>query len=184
MDTMSPAQRERMSMAFARIKALHERMDHTTDPQAQQRLSDESATVAAVWETYYPADWQRLWWTDFAAQRDADRADRADLVAERDALAAQVDQLTWERDEAGAEIEAALADRAELAGQLAAALDERDRLAHVNRELAVALDDALDIASEHALDAAHERLAVAQVRYCQAPARPPAGQAARAVMQA
>ncbi|WP_433491993.1 hypothetical protein [Nocardia grenadensis] len=61
---------------------------------------------------------------------------------------------------------------AELEEKLAAvtaALDAAEHRAAVledrNRELASDLDDALDLASEHALDADHERLAPAP-RYC------------------
>lgn len=56
--------------------------------------------------------------------------------------------------------------------QLAAVMAERDVAEHrvaqledSNRELASDLDDALDLASAHALDADHERL-IPQPRYC------------------
>lgn len=56
------------------------------------------------------------------------------------------------------ELERMTAERDQLADQVA---DLQDR----NRELASELDDALDIASEHALDPDHERLAVVPDRY-------------------
>ncbi|MBL1079496.1 hypothetical protein JK358_34330 [Nocardia sp. 2] len=67
---------------------------------------------------------------------------------------------------------------ARLEEQLVTVTAERDAAEHRaaeledrNREMASDLDDALDIATEHALDADHERLAVVPNRYVNAFAR-------------
>lgn len=63
-----------------------------------------------------------------------------------------------------AELHARLAEaharEVELRGQLEQVTAERDQLAERNRELAVDLDDAIDQASDHALDARYERVMV------------------------
>ena len=49
---------------------------------------------------------------------------------------------------------------AQLQGRLEQVTAERDQLAERNQELAIDLDNALDQASDHALDSTYERLAV------------------------
>ncbi|MEU7140852.1 hypothetical protein ABZ942_15480 [Nocardia sp. NPDC046473] len=151
---------EWMLEAFTRIKALHEQMDATGSAVEQQRLSDESAALAQPWESSrYAPQWRELWDHDSAQQSTIEGAD-VRVVSQRDRLAVALDEMTVERDELRKENTELVSDRAELAEQLAHALDERDRLRHLVHELEVEVDDALDIAGPHVLDASNERLAV------------------------
>ncbi|MFJ9365413.1 hypothetical protein ACIRRA_13475 [Nocardia sp. NPDC101769] len=157
---VNTAVREWMWQAFTRIRGLHEQMDATTDPVVQQQLSDESEMLAAPWEASprFAADWRQLWWDNPAQSTDAVPATFTRMEAERDGLAIRLADAEAERDRLRLDNATLRVDRAELAGQLVHALDERDRLQHLVHELEVEVDDALDLAAPHVLDAEHERL--------------------------